>query len=245
MTQGVGDQYQKETKYSRGKLLGDTLDWLNKPKTYKEYPDKNKIELPAPELMGKMTFQEVLKKRKSIRSFSTKPLNLKQLSYVLWASTGIQRKQGNYEFRTAPSAGALYPIETYLVVNNVEDLEKGVYHYSIKNHLLQQLRLGDFSKDVTLAALEQSMCMQAAVVFIWTAIFFRSKWKYKQRAYRYVYLDAGHIAQNLALSSTSIGLGSCQIGALFDDELNRIINVDGQEESAIYMSVVGYPKQAI
>jgi SagB-type dehydrogenase family enzyme len=85
------------------------------------------------------------------------------------------------------------------------------------------------------------MCLEAAAVFIWTAIFDRSKWKYEQRAYRYVYLDAGHIAENLALAATGIGLGTCQIGALFDDEVNRIVGVDGTEESVIYMSVVGYP----
>ena len=83
------------------------------------------------------------------------------------------------------------------------------------------------------------MCVESAVVFIWTSIFQRMKWKYGQRAYRYVYLDAGHIAENLALTATSLGLGSCQIGALFDDEVNEIIDVDGAEESVIYMSVVG------
>jgi len=82
------------------------------------------------------------------------------------------------------------------------------------------------------------------VVFVWSAIFNRSKWKYKQRAYRYVYLDAGHIVENLALSATSIGLGSCQIGAFFDDEVNRVIEVDGADESAIYLSVVGHPEKA-
>jgi SagB-type dehydrogenase family enzyme len=87
------------------------------------------------------------------------------------------------------------------------------------------------------------MCRDAPGAFVWTAIFERSKWKYKQRAYRYVYLDAGHIAQNLALAATSIGLGSCQIGAIFDDEVNAIIGVDGINESAIYLSVVGHPMQ--
>jgi SagB-type dehydrogenase family enzyme len=125
----------------------------------------------------------------------------------------------------------------------VEDVSEGVHHYSVKSHLLEELRPGDFRGEVASAALGQKMCLQAAAVFIWTAIFYRSKWKYEQRAYRYIYLDAGHIAQNLALSATSIGLGSCQIGALYDDELNRVLNVDGTEESAIYMSIVGHPHQ--
>jgi SagB-type dehydrogenase family enzyme len=86
------------------------------------------------------------------------------------------------------------------------------------------------------------MLLGAAAIFVWTAIFARSKWKYRQRAYRYVYLDAGHIAQNLALSATSLGLGSCQVGAFYDDEVNKIVGVNGAEESAIYLSVIGYPE---
>ena len=149
-------------------------------------------------------------------------------------------KQG-YEFRTVPSAGALYPIETYLSVNNVEGLEKGLYHYDIQAHALEELKVGSFSEKIAQAALGQKMLIDAPVVLIWTAIFERSKWKYAQRAYRYMYLDAGHIAQNLALSATSIGLGSCQIGAFFDDEINQIIGLDGVEESVLYLSVVGHP----
>jgi len=108
---------------------------------------------------------------------------------------------------------------------------------------LEELKIGALGEDLAHAALEQEMCEEAPVVFVWTAVFGRSKWKYKQRAYRYVYLDAGHIAQNLALSAASIGLGSCQIGAIFDDEINSILGVDGTEESTIYLSSVGYPRQ--
>jgi len=166
-------------------------------------------------------------------------LSLDELSYLLWAANGISRREMDYEFRTAPSAGALYPIETYLVINNVEDLEKGIYHYNVKHHQLEEIQLGDFGRFAAAGALGQEMCASAAVVFIWTAVFQRSKWKYQQRAYRYVYLDAGHIAGNLALAATSLGLGSCQIAALFDDEINELIEVDGVEESVLYMSVVG------
>jgi SagB-type dehydrogenase family enzyme len=168
-------------------------------------------------------------------------VSIVELSYLLWAAGGIQRVERGFEFRTAPSAGALYPVETYLIVDGVEGLAAGLYHYSVKGHALEEIRTGQFGHDLTQAALGQKMCLEAAAVFIWTAIFDRSKWKYEQRAYRYVYLDAGHIAENLALAATGIGLGTCQIGALFDDEVNRIVGVDGTEESVIYMSVVGYP----
>lgn len=184
-------------------------------------------------------FEDAVRKRRSIREFSTTALPLDQLSYLLWVSTGIQRIEQGFAFRTAPSAGALYPIETYLVVNNVKDLACGVYHYDIPQHRLEELKKGDFRVPIAQAALGQTMCAHAAVVFVWTGVFNRSKCKYGQRAYRYIYLDVGHIAQNLALGAVSLGLGSCQVAALYDDEVNSIIEVDGTQESVLYLSVVG------
>jgi SagB-type dehydrogenase family enzyme len=136
----------------------------------------------------------------------------------------------------------LYPVETYVAANNVEDVGNGVYHYDIRNHLLEEIKTGNFGKVLAHAALDQEMCAKAPAVFIWTAFFRRSKWKYAQRAYRYIYLDAGHVAQNLALAAASINCGSCQVGAFFDDEVNSVVDVDGVEESTILLSAVGYPK---
>ena len=238
---GIGDRFQEETKYSRTKM-GEGPDWSKQPDLYKHYPKSPQIRLPKPQLTSSKKLDEVLTQRRSIRSFQDTPLSKKEISYLLWASTGIQRKEHGYEFRTAPSAGALYPIETYLVINNVDEIEQGVYHYNIKHHYLEQLRTGDFRTEITAAALNQHMCTNATVVFIWTALFNRSKCKYGQRAYRYIYLDAGHIAENLALAATNINLGSCHIAALFDEEVNKIIDVDGSEESTIYLTVVGHPK---
>lgn len=231
----------KETKYNRSKSLGGNLNWANKPDIYKSYLSCKTVQLPRQLQEETIHFTEVLRRRKSIRTFSTQPLSKVDLAFLLWASTGIQRKANGYEFRTAPSAGALYPIETYIAANNVEDVEKGIYHYDIKNHLLEEIILGNFGDDLAHAALGQGMCATAAVVFIWTAIFERSKWKYSQRAYRYIYLDAGHVAQNLALAAVSINCGSCHVGAFFDDEINSIVGVDGTEESSICLSVVGHP----
>jgi len=239
MKNGIGDKFQQDTKYSRYSMGSGGLDWDNQPDLYKTYPNSKKIKLYKPETQSKLTLNDILKKRKSIRNFSDKPITKQQLSYLLWASTGIQRKEHEFNYRTAPSAGALYPIETYLVVNMVNDIPKGIYHYSIKDHALEELRNGDFGSDISHAALEQDMCKYASVVIIWTAIFNRSKWKYSERAYRYIYLDAGHIAENFALASTSLGLGSCQIAALFDDEVNKLLGVDGKEESVVYLSIVG------
>jgi SagB-type dehydrogenase family enzyme len=242
MNNTVGDDFQTETTYTRNKSLGGNLDWANKPEIYKSYPSSKTIQLPNPLQNTTTSFIEVLRKRKSVRSFSNQPLSKVDLAFLLWASTGIQRVEHGYEFRTAPSAGALYPIETYIAANNVEDVEKGVYHYNIKNHLLEEIILGNFGVKLAHAALDQEMCVDASVVLIWTSVFRRSKWKYSQRAYRYIYLDAGHIMENLALAAASITYGSCQVGAFFDDEVNSIVGIDGIEESTICLSVVGYPK---
>jgi SagB-type dehydrogenase family enzyme len=242
MARSVGDDFQIETKYTRNKRLGGSLNWANKPEIYKSYPSSKIVQLPSRPQEITMGFDEVLHRRKSIRAFSSKSLSKADLSFLLWASTGIQRIEHTYEFRTAPSAGALYPVETYIAVNNVEAVKSGIYHYNIKNHLLEEIKTGDYGEALVHAALDQEMCATASAVFIWTAVFGRSKWKYSQRAYRYIYLDAGHVAENLALAATSISLGSCQIGAFFDDEINSIVSVDGIEESAICLSVVGHPQ---
>jgi len=242
MSKTVGDDFQTETKYARNKLLGDHLNWASKPETYRSYPSSKLVQLPTKIEEAKTPLSEVLHKRKSVRTFSSKSMSLADLAFLLWSSTGIQRVENGYEFRTAPSAGALYPIETYLVVNNVEGLESGIYHYNIQNHTLEELKTGSLGGVLAHAALDQKMCSSASVVFVWTAIFQRSKWKYSQRAYRYVYFDAGHIAGNLALAAVSINLGSCEIGAFFDDEVNSLVGVDGKEESAMLLCTVGLEK---
>ena len=124
MGKTVGDDFQTETKYIRNKSLGGNLDWANKPEIYKSYPSSKTVQLPSQFQESTFNFTEVLRRRKSIRSFSTQPLSMADLAFLLWASTGIQRTEHGYEFRTAPSAGALYPIETYIAANNVEDLRK-------------------------------------------------------------------------------------------------------------------------
>jgi SagB-type dehydrogenase family enzyme len=242
MNRYIGDEFQMGTKYYRDRMSGRGLDWASKPDLYKEYPNSRKIELPLKTKIETLDLDEVLRKRKSIRHYADEPLGIDHFSFLLWAASGIQRVEGSFAFRTAPSAGALYPVETYMVAGRIEGLVAGIYHYSVKQHCLETLREGDFRNEIAMAALGQKLCIEAAAVIVWTAIFQRSKWKYDQRAYRYVYLDAGHMAENLALAATGIGLGSCQIGALFDDEVNNIIDIDGIEESVIYMSVIGKPR---
>jgi SagB-type dehydrogenase family enzyme len=239
--EGIGDQFQQETKYRRGELPGGGLDWESKPDAYKRYPLAPAVALSDPQTTGGAMIWDVMAHRRSVRRFQDTPLTEAELSQLLWAAQGITRWTQGYAFRTSPSAGALYPVETYVVIHLVEGIEPGVYHYAVEDHALEQLSAGDYRIEIARAALDQSMAARANVVFVWTAVFQRSKWKYRQRAYRYCYLDAGHIVQNVALAALALGLGSCQIAALYDDEANALLSVDGEEESTIYMTVVGRP----
>lgn len=237
-----GDTFFQNTKYSRDNLASmRTFDPLPRPPLYKEYPEQPRIHLPPPHVET-LSLDECLHQRKSVRRFAARPVSIAQLSYLLWAVAGIQRSMGDFHFRPAPSAGALYPIETYLIINNVDNISKGLYHYAVRSHALEELKISDFSNEIVRATQGQKMHAEAAVVFTWTAIFQRSTFRYHDRAYRYIFLDAGHIAQNLALAAVSLGLASCQVGACFDDEVNDLIGVDGKGESVIYMSVVGWSK---
>jgi SagB-type dehydrogenase family enzyme len=239
---GIGDRFQQETKYERGRLGGGRMDWASRPPLYKEYPGARQIPLPPPETTGLASFPEIAARRRSVREYSSTPLRREEISLLLWASTGVRGIEGGYAFRTVPSAGALYPIDTYVIAHRVEGVERGVYHYGVRGHLLEEVARGDFRRELSRAALSQEFCSEAGAVFVWTAIFPRAKWKYGQRAYRYVYLDAGHIAQNLALAAVGLELGSCQVAAFFDDEMNALLGVDGTDESVIYLSSVGHPR---
>lgn len=241
MAEGIGDRFQEGTKYTRDRLPGGYLDWGKKPGPYKNYPTAPAIELPPSLEKGGMTVWEAIGKRRSVRDFRRAPISAADLSQLLWASQGVTKVVGDYGLRSAPSAGALFPVETYLSVQMVDGIEPGIYHYGIRGHRLELLRPGDFRVPTAEAALDQAFLAEAAVVFAWTAVFERSKWKYQQRAYRYVYLDAGHIAQNVALAAVALGLGSCQVAALYDGEVNAILGVDGKEESILYMTAVGSP----
>lgn len=161
-----------------------------------------------------------------------------ELSQLLWATQGITARLRD-GLRTAPSAGALYPIETYVCVNRVTDLEQGLYHYDVRGGRLDVLKRGDLTRAVAAAALDQEMAARSAVVFIWSAVFPRSVWKYLDRAYRYAYMDVGHIAQNLALAAEAIGLSTCQIGSFYDNEVDSLIEADGVQEAVVYLSSVG------
>jgi len=241
----IGEKFQQETKYDPDKPMGYALDWSRRPKSYKNHESPLAyIPLSDPGMKSRANLWQLLRDRRSRREYDA-GRNLKEnlLSALLWATQGVTAKYGEFLFRTAPSAGGLYPVETYLFLRAVEGLEPGIYHFRAHVFDLELLKKGDYSKELTDAALGQMIVMGAQVTFIWSAVVERSRWKYRQRAYRYIYLDAGHIAQNLYLAAEALGLGACAIGALFDDRINSIIGLDGIEETVIYMATVGWPQR--
>jgi len=236
----IGDRYQQETKYSRESMGGGFLDWEKMPEAFKQYPQAQQvIKLPPAKQDEGLGLWQILSRRRSERDFSQSPLTMQDLSQLLFSTQGVTGKVSGYLLRTAPSAGALYPIETYLAVKRIASLTPGLYHFNIVKNAIELLQDRDVTPALCKAALDQTMVRESAVVFIWTAVVARSKWKYRERAYRYIYMDAGHIGQNLYLAAVALGLGCCTIGAFFDDEVNEILNVDGTEETAVYMGVVG------
>jgi len=241
MGDGIGERFQRETKYARATMGRSPLDWTAKPGGYKTCPHSRVVLLPPPVVKDGPPLWSTVSARRSCRAYRPDLLTRASLSQLLWASQGITRRVRGHELRAAPSAGALYPVETYAAVHAVEEAEPGVYHYDVRAHALELIRAGDFRDEVAQAALFQDFTAAANIVIIWTALFARSKWKYRERAYRYVYLDAGHIAQNVALAAVGLGLGSCPIAAFFDDEANAIVGVDGETESVLYMTAVGRP----
>ncbi len=239
-SENYGDNFQQKSKYTRENLPQHYLDWSKKPKTYKIYDNAiSKTKLPSPEFDDTIKFWDILVKRHSTRNFSKNSLTLMDISLLLFGMEGLTRLFTQFSYRITPSAGGLYPIEIYPVVNNVEGLQKGVYHFNIPEHSLELIKVGDFRTEVANGCLGQKMAFNSAVNFIFTAIIERSKWKYLQRCYRYIYLDCGHIGQNFYLVAEALGLGACAIGAIFDDELNTILDIDGKSETAIYVGVVG------
>ncbi len=164
-------------------------------------------------------------------------MSLAELSHLLHYSSGITDKR--HGLRAAPSAGATYPIETYAIANNVEGLAKGTYHYLISSHELELLREGDFRNEMARAALQERMFKQANVIVALSAVSQRTQQQYRERAQRYICFEAGHIAQNTYLIATSMGLGACAIGAFYDDQFNRLLGLDGKNESVLYLIAVG------
>ncbi|MBS3758505.1 MAG: SagB/ThcOx family dehydrogenase [Desulfobacterales bacterium] len=200
-------------------------------------PEKPLIDLPAPRTDGASALEKALNERRSVRHYTDRPLTLAHIGQLLWAAQGITNSRG---FRTAPSAGALYPLEIYLVAGKAEKINPGIYHYRPAGHQLEQVKAGDHRKAVCDAALSQSAVRNAPVSIIITGVLERTTAKYGKRGIQYVFMEAGHAAQNVLLQAVSLNLGAVPIGAFQNEALGRILG-PSESERPLYILCIGHP----
>lgn len=193
------------------------------------------ITLPAPATVGDLSVEQALLERRSVRSYRPGPLTLNELGQLLWAAQGVTSVDG---FRTAPSAGALYPLEIYLVVGEVTGLTASVYRYLPQNHRLLTVANGDQRRPLAAAAFGQHWVKDAAVVVVIAAVYERTTRKYGQRGVRYVHIEVGHAAQNVFLQAAVRGLNTVVVGS-FDDEAVKDVVPLRREEQPLYLMPVG------
>jgi len=196
---------------------------------------KMRIKLPKPEYNSDVSLEQSLVKRRSVRNYTGEPLTLKEVSQLLWAAQGTTSDRG---FRTAPSAGALYPLEVYLIVGDVQDLAVGIYLYKPKKHELVMMEGKDVRQQLTGAALGQSSVKNGAIDLVFTAVYQKTTVKYGDRGIKYVHMEIGHAAQNVCLQATAMELGVVTIGAFNDQKVSKILNLPKDEEP-LYIIPVG------
>jgi SagB-type dehydrogenase family enzyme len=185
--------------------------------------------------VGEQSLESSLNRRRSIREYSDAPLSLEEVSQLLWAAQGVTEPDGR---RTAPSAGALYPLEVYLVVGNVTSINAGVYHYQPRGHTIALHSEGEVRKGLARAALRQECVRDGAAVLVFTAVYARTKGKYGERGTRYVHMEVGHAAQNVCLQATALGLGAVPVGAFDDDAVRKTLKLPSVEK-VLYLVPVG------
>jgi len=239
VVRGSAQRYLEETRYSRRSSGAAQLSYP-RADTFKAYPEAvRRLALAPPKELPAADLWECLARRRSLRNYQDRYLTQEELAALVWATQGITLAGHTYLLRTAPSAGALYPVETYLAVHQVEELEPGIWHLHLPDFSLELIRETDSRQALVQACLGQRFMGEAAVDFIWTGVLNRARWKYRERAVRYIFLDAGHICQNLMLAATALGLGCCPVGAFFDEEVEALVGANGQEEVALYLASVG------
>lgn len=202
------------------------------------------IELPDPAGIGisPLNLRDLIESRRSVRQYSEQPVSLDELSFMLWATQGVHSVLGDSyaTLRSVPSAGARHPYETYLNISRVEGMEPGLYRYQPMSHSLVKIKdNGELAIRFRQACLNQEMAETCAVLFIWTCIPYRTEWRYGQKAHKVILIDAGHICGNLYLGAGATGCGACAIAAYTQQDVDRIVGVDGNDEFTVYLCSVG------
>jgi SagB-type dehydrogenase family enzyme len=242
-------QQRYDTEFGRRIAAVNSDPYLHRVITqaYKVYAGVPRIELPQVHPQDGPSFEQVAARRRSVREFGGEPLSLEETARLLHYSSGITGylppSDGGVvqPVRAAPSGGALFPVEVYPVVRAVEGLQPGIYHYAVAQQGLELLREGDFSAALSQATAYPEIFEKASLTLALTILFGRTKFKYGERGYRFALLEAGHIAQNMLLSAEALELGATAVGGFIDDEVNALLDVDGVDESTIYLIAVGRP----
>jgi len=203
----------------------------------------NPVELPPPGPLP-AELEHVLRSRRSVGRFGSQALGVEQLATMLWAAYGVNEPAPADgppwpDLRTVPSGGALYPLELYVFALDVHGLEPGVYHYDPRRHRLDELRRADLGETMQRVLTAPELAESAAAIVAITGVFWRSRFKYGLRGYRFTLLEAGHVAQNLLLAGTALELAACPCGGFFERRLDPLLEVDGVEESTLYLVLVG------
>ncbi|MDI9442480.1 MAG: SagB/ThcOx family dehydrogenase [Firmicutes bacterium] len=243
----IGREFLEKTKYKYAAVSDQELGLPQPPLQLTHPEDSDPVELPAPKQVEvkELPLREAIDNRKSVRDYTGESLTLGELSFLLWCTQGVKEvTQRPVTIRTVPSAGARHAFETYLLVNNVLGLEPGLYRYLALEHKLLPVNLvSGVSEQIAAAAGGQDIVADSAVTFIWSAVAYRMTWRYGERGYRYLFLDAGHVCQNLYLAVQAVGCGACAIGFFDDDALNALLTLDGVEQFVVYLAAVGKTKK--
>ncbi len=208
-------------------------------------PEAPRIALPGPDewrpCVTRPDMVDAIMNRVSHRTYSSKPLSLDELSFLLYSTQGIKTMPNpSVSLRTVPSAGARHSFETWLVARNVKGLEQGLYRYlAVENELLFIGEIADIKEKLTAATLGQKFVSWGAVTFIWACIPYRMEWRYGAAAHRVILMDVGHVCQNLYLACEGIGAGTCAVAAYDQELVDELIGVDGEEQFAVYLAPVG------
>jgi len=238
-----GRQFMENTKHKNMGISDQQMHLPQPPLSWLEEPINPKVELPHPGSLAidPVDIRALISQRSSVREYADKPLTLTELSHLLWCTQGVKMVYGNQmTLRTVPSAGARHAFETVLLVNRVEELEPGLYRYLALHHKLELIStLGDMPGRFAAACFGQKFIMHSAVTFIWVAVPYRMTWRYQERGYRYLHLDAGHVCQNLYLAAEAIDAGVCAVAAFDDDALNTLLCLDPEEAFVIYLAAAG------
>jgi SagB-type dehydrogenase family enzyme len=241
---GIGKRFMELTRYPY-MAESDQVKGVPCPPAFKQFegPTYNLIS-PDEIHVPNMTLYQAMKDRRSVRMYDEKALTLDELSYLVWATQGVrlykQTDKASFTMRTVPSAGARHAFETYLLINHVEDIPAGLYFYNAEDNQLIQLSIqADIAEVISQACFEQPMIKTSAVTFIWVAIPYRMSWRYGERSWRYLHVDAGHVCQNLYLAGESIDCGTCAVGAYSDELFSIAMNLDIANEFVIYAATIG------